>query len=803
MRTDIKPTDRVVFDLQMPQIDYSEQKLNQLRAEIAEKYKLPVKNVELNFIPLVVNNEGKQVALTADIIASIQDPKFQQSLFGQYMEMRGIEDEDGSQLERVLAIDNTINTFIDFDSYSKYRNYKVKYLKWSNYLSYGPDNYFDFNNLKGLVLLTGQPENQSGKTTFAIDLLRFGLYGKSDKSPTLESGFNKFLPECTEYFVETGLQIGDEDYVIRRTVTRPPLKKRTPKSKAKQTVEYFRLINGSYELIENCEAENTTATNNVIRESIGNVDDFNLVISATAYTLGDLLRMGQSDKSKLFSRWLGLMTIEDKERIAKDYYKNQVVSTQSKLNKITIEQEIKDFQNVVISNQNDIIKTQQYLDENQKQIEAKTNEKMSMILERKEVKTELQNIDVITLDNNLSFYLNDLATKRGEMQVKKNEYELLKNVVFKPDVLEINRNRALSLEKENSELRVKVRSMYDEINKIKSLMDAGVCPTCAQPIDVVSKTQDIDNINSKVNKLIEQGTSNNKELEKIKQEIAKLEQDRLDSERLERLKLSMIALKAQIENVKSEINKINQTKAEIETNRDNIRHNNDIDVKIRVIDESIRSNQTAKESHIATIARLNNEITNYNSEIAKRKEWVCVLDREESVRRDWSIYLDLIGKNGIVKIVLKEALPIINNEIGRLLRGLCDFDVVVSVSDDNKVCLELSRDGQKLDLGTASSGFEGTIASLALRCALANIASLARPNCLTLDEILSGISDANMENIFTLYRRVLENYDFILHICHDSTLMDSHDQIVTVTKKDNVSVIDFKQDKDMFNHNVN
>lgn len=803
MRTDIKPTDRVVFDLQMPQIDYSEQKLNQLRAEIAEKYKLPVKNVELNFIPLVVNNEGKQVALTADIIASIQDPKFQQSLFGQYMEMRGIEDEDGSQLERVLAIDNTINTFIDFDSYSKYRNYKVKYLKWSNYLSYGPDNYFDFNNLKGLVLLTGQPENQSGKTTFAIDLLRFGLYGKSDKSPTLESGFNKFLPECTEYFVEIGLQIGDEDYVIRRTVTRPPLKKRTPKSKAKQTVEYFRLINGSYELIENCEAENTTATNNVIRESIGNVDDFNLVISATAYTLGDLLRMGQSDKSKLFSRWLGLMTIEDKERIAKDYYKNQVVSTQSKLNKITIEQEIKDFQNVVISNQNDIIKTQQYLDENQKQIEAKTNEKMSMILERKEVKTELQNIDVITLDNNLSFYLNDLATKRGEMQVKKNEYELLKNVVFKPDVLEINRNRALSLEKENSELRVKVRSMYDEINKIKSLMDAGVCPTCAQPIDVVSKTQDIDNINSKVNKLIEQGTSNNKELEKIKQEIAKLEQDRLDSERLERLKLSMIALKAQIENVKSEINKINQTKAEIETNRDNIRHNNDIDVKIRVIDESIRSNQTAKESHIATIARLNNEIANYNSEIAKRKEWVCVLDREESVRRDWSIYLDLIGKNGIVKIVLKEALPIINNEIGRLLRGLCDFDVVVSVSDDNKVCLELSRDGQKLDLGTASSGFEGTIASLALRCALANIASLARPNCLTLDEILSGISDANMENIFTLYRRVLENYDFILHICHDSTLMDSHDQIVTVTKKDNVSVIDFKQDKDMFNHNVN
>lgn len=790
MRTDVKPTDCVVFDLQMPQIDYSEQKLQQLRSEIAEKYNLPVKNVEVNFLPLIMNVDGKQVALTADIIASIQDPKFQQSLFGQYMEMRGIEDPDGSQLERILAIDNTINSFIDFDGYSKYRKYKVKYLKWGNFLSYGPDNYFDFSKLKGLVLLNGQPENQCGKTTFAIDLLRFGLYGKSAKAPTLDSGFNKYLPECTEYFVETGLEIGDEDFVIRRTVTRPPLKKRTAKSKAKQQVEYFRLINGNYELIENFEGESTTATNNIIQESIGSVDDFNLVISATAFTLGDLLRLGQTDKSKLFSRWLGLLTIEDKEKVAKDYYKNQIVATQSKLNKITVEQEIKDYQNVVISNQNDIIKTQGYLNDMNNRIEEYNKEKMNIMTDRKEVRADLQSIDVTTLEHHLRTYCDDLEIKRGQMATMKSEYMEIKDVVFKPELLDIARQNVQNFSNSNAEIKVKITTLREEIKKTQSLIDAGICPTCAQPIDMVSKTQDIDNLNIKINNLIEQGVKNRAEIDKINQEIFILEQQRTNSERLTNLKLRMTALKSQIDNLKLQIDATNRTKADIETNRDNLKHNNEIDNKIRVIDESLRTAQTAKDTHVATIARLQSENQTYNNEIEKRQKWVEVLDREEAIRRDWMIYLDLIGKNGIVKIVLKQALPVINNEVARLLRGLCDFDVTVSVSNDNKVCLDLTRDGQTLDLGTASSGFEGTIASLALRCALANIASLARPNCLTLDEILSGISDSNMENIMTLYRRVLENYDFILHICHDTTLMDNHDQIITVTKKDNVSVIE-------------
>ena len=110
------------------------------------------------------------------------------------------------------------------------------------FLSYGKGNYFDFTKLDGLTLLNSNPENQGGKTSFAIALLSFALFGKSFRTPTLESTFNIHLPEATEVMVEACIEINNVDYVIRRTVNRPILKKRTAKSKITQKVEYFKLI---------------------------------------------------------------------------------------------------------------------------------------------------------------------------------------------------------------------------------------------------------------------------------------------------------------------------------------------------------------------------------------------------------------------------------------------------------------------------------------------------------------------------------------------------------------------------------
>ena len=138
---------------------------------------------------------------------------------------------------------------------------------------------------------------------------------------------------------------------------------------------------------------------------------------------------------------------------------------------------------------------------------------------------------------------------------------------------------------------------------------------------------------------------------------------------------------------------------------------------------------------------------------------------------------------------MKRALPVINNEIARILNGLCDFDVVLSISDDNKVCIDLIRDGEKMDLGTCASGFEGTFSALALRSALASISTISKSNLLILDEIDSTIAISNYDKLTELYKRILSNYQFIIHIAHNELLEHIHDMTISVYKENNVSKI--------------
>ena len=783
----VNPTDKLIFDLEMFQIDFNESKKETLKKEISEKYGVPLKNVEVNFVPITVDDNGDKISLASDIVNNIQDPKFQQQLFEEYLKVKKIENVD---FDEILNIDKMVNSFVDFDSYSKYKPYKIKYLKWNNYLSYGKDNYFDFTKLKGLVLLTGQPENTSGKTTLAIDLLRFALFGKADKSPTLDSVFNTYLEDETEVMVEAGIEIESVDYVIRRTITRPAKNRRTNKSKAKQKVEYFKIINGNYEEIDNCEGESSTQTNNIIRETVGKVEDFDLVISATAYSLGNLLRMGQTDKGKLFSRWLGLMTIEEKEKIVKDLWKKESQQLLSnKYNKATLENEISDMKNVIESNNKAIIDSQNKMNGISNTIEKYNTEKLEIIQNRKQIKEELIKVDVSTIENKTKNLTDELAINRSKMSVKKERYMQIKDSVFDSDLYTEKVLFGKNIDIEQAELRTKISLLKEDNKKIETLLEKKKCPTCGHDIDILEQNEYIEKNNKQISEYINRGVENKKKIETLNKELNEMEQKRNEENELSRLKPEMSAIKVQIDNIKLQLNDLARQKQEIETNKDNIRYNNEIDNKIRILDESIKVETNLKEQKIKEIQNYKNENTYYGKEIEKRTTIIEKIIEEEKKIRTWNIYQELIGKNGIIKIVLKRALPILNNEISRLLNGLCDFEVKLSVDDNNKICIELIRDGISMDLGIVASGWESTISSIALRSALSNICVFARPNIVTYDEVLAGVSSENVENIFKLFRRILPNYDAIIHICHDTTLVDYHNQTIYVVKENNISKI--------------
>ena len=399
----------------------------------------------------------------------------------------------------------------------------------------------------------------------------------------------------------------------------------------------------------------------------------------------------------------------------------------------------------------------------------------------------------------------DLSIKAGQWKQNDAEYQKIKDVTFDADELtelmgqiKVKNDDIVKIGNDNVEIKTKIGLLKKDNERIKELIDKKVCPTCGHPIELAEQNGFIEKNNASINELIAIGVENKSKMDALKLEVeemgkkqAEMEKNRETVHAKNGMELKAAALRANIEQLRLEIADIQRKQKEIEDNKENLRHNNEIELKVRTLDETIKVENSIKDVCVRNCEAYRKDIENYGKEIEKRKTLVDKLAEEEKIIRNWSIYQQLVGKNGITKIVLKRALPIINNEIARILDGLCDFEVKLSVSDDGKVCMDLVRDGIPLDLGTGASGFESVMASLAIRHALASLASISRPNLLCLDEVLDGVAVSNYENVRKLYERIMDNHDFILHITHNEMLFDWHTQNVKIIKDmdKNVSTI--------------
>jgi DNA repair exonuclease SbcCD ATPase subunit len=797
-KIDIKPTDKIIVDVEMLPIEFTPERKAILREEVAKKYEVPVNQVLVNFIPITVQN-GERISLTDNIIKNVQDPQFQKELMQVYINEKNIEDIN---FEDISEIDDIVNADVEFDQYSKYKNYQFKYVKWSNYLSYGPDNYFDFTNLKGLVLLNSDPANQGGKTTFAIDLLRFALFGSADKCPTNADVFNAYLPEATEVLVEVGLRIENEDYVIKRTVTRPTLKRRTAKSTCSQKVEFYKIGENQEEI--NCAGATVTETDKLIKEFIGNVEDYNLVVSATNYTLGELTRKTNTERNVLFSRWLGLVTIKKKEEVAKKVYKTKYEPNllSKRYNPVTLKEENESYTLAIADNNQNIIAIDTEIEQINQKLDKLNKEKIDVLSKIKPIKDGLDKIDVTTVNYKLESAKQQLAIKESELATLTTEYNQLKDIVFDQtitDQLQLQKNAyndaKTQLLLENNCLRTEAKNYQQLIKEVQALLDAKICTVCKQPIPVAENTNLISEYQIKIQEISSKGVTNKNQIELYDKKLADIDNMILEQQKIKQqvdrcntVSLKIEALNFNIESIKKDIENYINTINEIKNNEESIKYNNNIKNEANIIEENIKIETNVKTNKIQNKANLNSENNSYKKAIEERIEIINKIAQEEILIRNWNLYLEMVGNNGIVKIALREALPLINSEIERILSGLCDFDVNLSFDDKNNVVLNLTKEGVSLDLGKASSGFEETMASLALRSALASTSTMSKPNFLCLDEVLQGVAASNYEKVHELYKRIVCNYDFILHITHNENLVDWHTGgIITVTKVKNIS----------------
>ena len=640
-------------------------------------------------------------------------------------------------------------------------------------------------------MLSGEPANQSGKTTFAIDLLHFLLFGKTSKSATLEKVFNKHLQEATEVNVEGCLVIDDEEYVIKRTLSRPALNKRTNKSKTTQKVEYYKIIGGIAEelgdYIEDNKGESSTQTNKIIKEAIGQESDFDMIICATSANLDDLIEKKDTERGKLLSRWIGLLPIEQKDIVAKEYYNSTIkpflISNRYDINRL--HQEIESFQIVIKTLQDEIEKFSKENVMLDKKIHEQEESKMRLIASKTSIDETLLKIDINTLQTSINALKDEGKRKNQELENINEELKNLLHINFSIDEYD-------KLVKENNDLNINIQLQRQEYISNKKLIDeltkSEYCPTCGKKYDNVDNSKKIADLNIIQEEILKNGKLLNIQKTDKEKQIELLKENREKYEKRSKLEVKKSVIELKLVQLRSDYKEKMNIFNEYQKNNEAIDRNNNIDIEIRNIEHSLKNYRNTRETNISYIENRKNSIANHNKNNEERQLIIQQINEETKIIRHWKLYLEMIGKNGISKMVLRKALPIINAQLTRMLTDVCDFNVEVIINEKNDVNFYLIKDGVKSDLNSGS-GFEKTASALALRAVLANMSTLPKTNILILDEVLGRVAKENYDNMRTLYEKILENYDAIIQISHLNEIKDWHNKHIVVSKENNISKI--------------
>ena len=157
----------------------------------------------------------------------------------------------------------------------------------------------------------------------------------------------------------------------------------------------------------------------------------------------------------------------------------------------------------------------------------------------------------------------------------------------------------------------------------------------------------------------------------------------------------------------------------------------------------------------------------------------------ESLRTEFAaskLFMTCFHTNGISYNIIKNRLPIINEEIAKILTGVVDFEVFI-LNEDKKLDIFIKHPRYEPRLLEMGSGAEKTIAAMAIRLALLTVSSLPKPDIFILDEPGTALDANNMEGFVRIMDMIKSYFKTVILISHLDTLKDAVDTQIVIDKK--------------------
>jgi len=705
-------------------------------------------------------------------------------------------------LKNIYEMNKKYNNLIEKEEDIKRNiNWRIKKIEWDNLFNYGKSNSIDFSNISGVVGILGK--NFSGKSSI-IDSMLYTVFNTTSKNNRKNLNLiNQNEDECRGY-VE--IDIGTKTYKIERIS-----KKYKKRLKGKETDEAKTDV--EFVVYDNASGVETSLngvtrmeTDKNIRKIFGTIDDFLTTSMASQMDSLSYLNEGSTRRKEILAKFLDLEIFDQKFKLAKED-SSDMKGAIKRLSGRDYDLEIKDSNTEMARVDTELLHKQR-----------KQEEELAKITESQEVLRKIdQQIDSVPEGisgiGNLIKKLNKLKKEviiietnlKKKQEVLNSEEAFLQkieNFIDGFDIEDINNQKQTAEQyiQKIKQIETEIINYQQQKKSIEhkiDLLQQVPCPhklqeKCHFVGDAHHAIDDINRVKLGMNQLTLNKSTiakkikdlNPDKLAEYTEKYYMIQEKKIEkSTHVSELKLQIEKDKVRLMQIQGVLGDLREKEQLYEQNKEAIESLDALEQDKEKVQEHISSADAQLVSYKQELMELYRSIGSLeqkNKELIKQKQDYIDL-QEEFTAAD--LFMRCMHANGISYDIIKKRLPLINDEISKILTNIVDFEVFFE-NDEKKLDILLKHpkhDARPIEMG---SGAEKTIAAMAIRLALLNVSTLPKGDVFILDEPGTALDAENMEGFIRILDMIKTQFKTVLLISHLDSLKDIVDQEILIEKND-------------------
>ena len=758
----------------------------------------------INFLNRATGQRGNVQNITDGLeTEDLRNMEIQEELIKEYLKDFEV---DSNLMKRVLDLNLKYNKIAEEnEEVSRNINWRLRSVEWDNLFNYGEENSINFDNLEGVVGIFGK--NFSGKSSI-IDSILYTIFNSTSKNDRKNLNIINQNRDLGRGRVK--ISIGDSDYYIDRSSEKYTRKLKGEVTQEAKTNVEFNMYDPNFGDTQSLNGLTRNQTDKNIRKVFGTLDDF--LCSSMASQLDSLtfIKEGSTKRKEILAKFLDLEFFERKFKLSKE----DASDTKGALRK----SEGRDFNNEILEAEVDLEDANNKLEkkktscENIKLKMAKCTTQISEINEKiKSIPAEI--IDVLKVQQELSDKKNQLISvsdQNEEFYINrdsdKGTYQKVVDFLgnFDVDSLLTKQDRANELLDQIATLENLLSSEEEELkrNKSKEKLLSGIpCgtsfPKCKFIKDAYISKATIPLNEREVENLVEQ-------IDDLSDDVQEINPDQVDdhiskynglldkrnelSNKITNYDLKIEKNSTLIKSLIKEAEELEEKVSEYELNKEVINNLENLTKNLRTLKIKSQNLQGNFESCNGSMLSLYKEVGSLEQKVDNlmtQRDEFSNLQEEYSA---YDLYLRCMHPNGIAYDVIRRKLPVINEEIAKILANIVEFEVFFE--DDGKrldiFIKHPSHDPRPLEMG---SGAEKTIAAMAIRLSLLSVSSLPKSDIFILDEPGTALDEENMQGFIDILDLIRSYFKTVLLISHLDSLKDCVDMQITIDKKNGFAFI--------------